>query len=62
MSDRFFSTLTYNQVPYCWLVDPVAKTLEAFKLEREQWILQASFVGEADVAIEPFDSVAGAVG
>jgi hypothetical protein len=44
-------------VAYCWLVDPIARTLEAFKLHDGQWLLQASFVDEADVAAEPFESV-----
>jgi len=44
-------------VPYCWLVDPTARTLEAFKLQDRQWLMLASFVDEADVAVEPFDAV-----
>lgn len=44
-------------VPYCWLVDPSAKTLEAFKLRDSQWILLASFVEDAEVATEPFAAV-----
>jgi Uma2 family endonuclease len=56
--DRMMKMPCYasNKVSYCWLVDPVARTLEAFKLESKQWILQASFVSEAEVAVEPFDS------
>lgn len=46
-----------NGVGYCWLVDPDARTLEAFKLSDSQWLLLASFVDEADVAVEPFDAV-----
>ncbi len=57
--DRMVKMPSYaaHEVLYCWLIDPVAKTLEAFKLEQGRWMLQASFVGEAEVAIEPFDSV-----
>jgi Uma2 family endonuclease len=47
-----------NGIAYCWLVDPAARTLEAFELKDGQWLLQASFVGETDVAVEPFDAVA----
>ena len=46
-----------NDVAYCWLIDPDARTLEAFKLSDGQWLLLASFVDEADVAAEPFDAV-----
>ena len=57
--DRMLKMPRYaaNGVAYCWLVDPTARTLEAFKLHEGQWLLQASFVGEADVAVEPFDAV-----
>ena len=44
-------------VAYCWLVDPTARTLEAFRLQDGEWVLQASFVDEAEVAVEPFDAV-----
>ncbi len=58
--DRMLKMPRYaaSGVTYCWLVDPTARTLEAFKLTGDQWLLQASFVDEADVAVEPFDAVA----
>ena len=46
-----------NGVAYCWLVDPTACTLEAFKLHEGQWLLHGSYVGEADLAVKPFDAV-----
>jgi Uma2 family endonuclease len=46
-----------DEVAYCWLVDPASRTLEAFKLSDGQWLLQASFVDQAEVAVEPFDAV-----
>jgi len=57
--DRMLKMPRYaaNGVAYCWLVDPTARTLEAFKLHDGQWLLQASFVDEADVAAEPFEAV-----
>lgn len=53
--DRMIKLPLYaaNGIPYCWLVDPSAKTLEAFKLRDEQWVLLASFVDDATVAAEP---------
>jgi Uma2 family endonuclease len=46
-----------NGIPYCWLVDPGAKALEAFTLRDGQWVLLASFVDDATVAAEPFEAV-----
>ncbi|MDN5849584.1 MAG: Uma2 family endonuclease [Nitrococcus sp.] len=46
-----------NGVAHCWLVDPDARTLEAFRLSDSQWLLLGSFVDEVDVAAEPFESV-----
>lgn len=46
-----------RDILYCWLVDPAAKTLEAFKLRDGQWVLLASFVEDAEVAAEPFEAV-----
>lgn len=41
-------------VSYLWLIDPVAKTLEAFRLEAGGWLLRSVF-GESDrVRVEPF--------
>ncbi len=45
-------------VDYCWLVDPTARTLEAFRRAGEHWLLQASFVEDAEVRVEPFAAVA----
>jgi len=59
-TDRMLKMPCYaeNGVAYCWLVDPTARTLEAFKLSNGQWLLLGSFVDEAEVAAEPFDAVA----
>ncbi len=51
----FYAT---TAVAYCWLLDPTARTLEAFKLREGQWLLLAGFVDEADVAVAPFDALA----
>lgn len=41
-------------VAYCWLVDPIARTLEAFQLADGQWLLLGSFVEDAEVSVDPF--------
>lgn len=58
--DRMLKMPRYaaNGVAYCWLVDPVARTLEAFKLSDGQWLLQGAFVDEAEISVEPFDAIA----
>lgn len=44
-------------VAHYWVVDPAARTLEAFSLEKGRWVDAGSF-GEEDIArVEPFPSV-----
>ncbi len=42
-------------LPHLWLVDPVARTLDAFRNHGGQWLLLASFVDDARVRAEPFE-------
>jgi Uma2 family endonuclease len=44
-------------VAYAWLVDPLERTLEAFKLEQGRWILLATLTDDEPVSIEPFDAI-----
>jgi Uma2 family endonuclease len=41
-----------------WLVDPLARTLEAFALEGGRWALIASLRDDAEVRVAPFEAVA----
>ena len=41
-------------VPHCWLIDPIEKTLDVFKLESKRWFLLASFAENDRVRAEPF--------
>jgi hypothetical protein len=44
------------QVRHAWLVDPIAKTLEVYRLEGGGWLLLGAF-GNADlVRAEPFEA------
>ena len=45
-------------VAHLWLVDPLARTLEAFALRDDAWALIAALHDDADVAVAPFDAVA----
>lgn len=44
-------------VAHCWLVDPVARTLEVYRLEAGGWVLADTFGGPARVRAEPFAAV-----
>lgn len=48
-------------VPYLWLVDPVARTLEAYRLEHGRWLLLGAHGEEPSARIEPFDAIELAV-
>lgn len=45
-------------VQYLWIVDPVAGSLETFKLNGDDWDSTGLFMGSEMVAVEPFAKVA----
>ncbi len=46
-----------EKIPYYWIIDPVAQTLEARKLVKSQWVEIGSFEGKTKAKIEPFQAV-----
>jgi Uma2 family endonuclease len=44
-------------VGHIWLVDPLERTLEIFRLESGRWVLAGAFAGETKVRAEPFDAI-----
>lgn len=44
-------------VPYMWLVDPVARRLEAYMLRDSHWVLHETYDGADQVSAPPFDAV-----
>jgi Uma2 family endonuclease len=44
-------------VKHAWLLDPVVRTLEVYRLEGGGWRLVGSHGGDAKVRAEPFDAV-----
>jgi Uma2 family endonuclease len=40
-----------------WLVDPIARTLEVLRLEREKYVIMATWADDAKVRAEPFDAI-----
>ncbi|MCY3873540.1 MAG: Uma2 family endonuclease [Rhodobacteraceae bacterium] len=45
-------------VHHLWLVDPDARTLEAFELREGHWLLLATLADDATVSLPPFDAIA----
>jgi Uma2 family endonuclease len=46
-----------ERVAHLWLVNPIAETLEAYRLEQGRWVLLVTHTGDARARIEPFDAV-----
>jgi Uma2 family endonuclease len=46
-----------EQVDYAWLVDPLARTIEVFRLEHTRWTIVAAHSGTGVVHIEPFETI-----
>jgi len=44
-------------VSHAWLVDPVARTLEVYRLENGRWLLLATHADDARIRAEPFDAI-----
>lgn len=40
-----------------WLVNPVTRTLEVYRLDTERWTLLDTFEADAVVRAEPFDAI-----
>lgn len=45
-------------VGHLWLLDPVARILEIYRLEHEHWVLVATHEGDDAIRAEPFEAVA----
>jgi Uma2 family endonuclease len=58
-TDRAGKMPTYarEKVTNLWLVNPTARTLEAYRLHDSAWTLLGTFSGDATVRVEPFDAI-----
>jgi len=45
-----------HQVTHAWLIDPLAQTLEVFRLTSQHWLLLGTFRDDAKFRAEPFDA------
>ncbi len=57
--DRDKKRATYERfgVPYYWLVDPIAKTLEVLVLQGTRYAIRGQFQGLDKASIVPFDAI-----
>jgi hypothetical protein len=46
-----------ERVSHAWLVDPVARTIEARRLENGRWTSVATHIGNETVHLEPFETI-----
>lgn len=46
-----------ERVSHAWLVDPIVRTLEVFRLDGEGWRLVGTWRDDAKVRAEPFDAI-----
>lgn len=44
-------------VPYLWVVNPLTRTLEVYRLADGRWVLLSTHGGDARVRAEPFEAV-----
>jgi Uma2 family endonuclease len=44
-------------VGHAWLLNPLAETLEAYRLEQGRWLLLTTYAGDVSARIEPFDAI-----
>jgi len=47
----------HHDVSHIWLIDPVAMTMDAFRLEFGRWFLLGSFAENDKVRVEPFQEI-----
>ncbi len=54
---RKMGTYARAKVPHLWLVNPLLRTLEVYRLDGVVWALLATHEGDARVRAAPFDAV-----
>lgn len=57
--DRVEKMAIYGQfeVKWRWLLDPLARSLETYSLDRGRWVLEGGYADEARVRAQPFDAI-----
>jgi Uma2 family endonuclease len=44
-------------VAHLWIVDPILRTLEVYRLEGERWVVASAHGGNAPIVAEPFEAI-----
>jgi len=47
-----------ERVGHLWIVDPILRTLEVYRLEDGRWVVACTHAGTEQIRAEPFDAVA----
>jgi Uma2 family endonuclease len=55
--ERKLAVYAREGVGHCWLLDPVARRLEVYRLEDGRWTLASTHMGDAPIEAEPFASL-----
>jgi Putative restriction endonuclease len=57
--DRGEKMTTYARegVPWAWILDPVGRTLEVYRLDGERWLAAGAHRGNARVRVAPFEAI-----
>ena len=57
--DRVYKVPVYarHRVAHGWIIDPVLKSLELYRLSGEHWATIETFIGDEVVRVEPFESL-----
>ena len=46
-----------ERVEHLWIVDPILRTLEVYRLEDARWVVASTHAGTDVVRAEPFDAI-----
>src|SRR5262249_35501828 len=55
--DRKMPVYAREGVRHAWLVDPLERTLEVFRLDRGMWVVAETYRGDSVVRVEPFEAI-----
>jgi Uma2 family endonuclease len=54
---RKFRIYAREQLGHFWIVDPLARTLEIYRLQDGHWVLMTTHEGSDPVRVEPFEAI-----
>jgi Uma2 family endonuclease len=54
---RKLAVYARDQVPFAWLVDPTAHTIEVLQLDAGRWVIVTTCAGNGAVSLPPFDAL-----